>query len=149
MANAFLGQGSNYVGFGNGSSDASDVAYDNSESGVVASNVQDALDGLFYLTAKKSVTVEGYHGLSALCQRYGEVVIITITGQTNAAINAGVDEIPIPEGYRPSDTYTHDFAVSYDANWNVTLGNIYNNNIRFRHNIASGVYVRGTCTYII
>lgn len=43
MANAFLGQGSNYVGFG-GASDASEVAYDNTTSGLTATNVQDAID---------------------------------------------------------------------------------------------------------
>ena len=41
---AFLGQGSNYIGFGNGASDASEVAYDNTTSGLAADNVQDAID---------------------------------------------------------------------------------------------------------
>lgn len=44
MANAFLGQGSNYVGFGSGASDASEVAYDNTTSGLTSTNVQDAID---------------------------------------------------------------------------------------------------------
>lgn len=45
MANAFIGQGSNYVGFG-GASDASEVAYDNMESGLNATDVQGAIDEL-------------------------------------------------------------------------------------------------------
>lgn len=87
MSNSFLGQGTNYVGFG-GASDASEVAYG-------TSNVGAALDGLIDKTTLKQYNLTALlpasqsAGLYFTCRKYGNLVDVTFWGGFSSQLATG------------------------------------------------------------
>lgn len=98
---------------------------------------------------KYSEKIVSANGLTFKWYKYGKIVMGNITGQTTIALSSTTIIATIPDEFLPTDSYTHDFAVTINNSWSIAMAYIHQSQyIRCRNNIDSGMYVRGTICYL-
>lgn len=116
---------------------ADHVAYDNTQSGLAATDVQDALDEVSNKLATTVTTISG-----STFYKSGNVITVKLA-ENNVTVSANIAFITIPSELRPQIDMDYIEPISGKRIFFCTDGRVcFNENV-------SNLTVRGTYTYII